>query len=330
MAEKRSELELENTLDRPDRSETFRSENDESKRSSDFNTGLEASKGEDREAGDDQELTAEAENIKGRIKETRNQMGETIDAIQDKLSFSNLSEQVTDHVQNAVETAKDAVYDATIGKAAGFMKNVTNDISSTTVVRTAKENPLPFILIGLGAGLLAYKGYNGTLTRGSGRRNFSSRNLTSGYPERTFESQPSRGNVARGTLDSMSESVATTAGNAMDKVTGALDTAYSGAGEMMDRASVKAHDFKEVAVEKYQTYLEKNPLVLGAAVLAAGAAVGMAIPATRYEGQLFGETRNDLLDKAQHSAVGLLDKTKRAIVDVKSPMGTQKGSMIEH
>src|SRR5436190_10330067 len=256
-------------------------------------------------------------------------MGETIDAIQDKLSFSNLSEQVTDHVQNAVETAKDAVYDATIGKAAGFMKNVTNDISSTTVVRTAKENPLPFILIGLGAGLLAYKGYNGTLTRGSGRRNFTGRNLT-GYPERTFESQPSRGTAGRGRLDSMSESVSATAGNAMDKVTGALDTAYSGAGEMMDRASEKAQDLKQVAVEKYQTYLEENPLVLGAAVLAAGAAVGMAIPATRYEGQLFGETRNDLLDKAQHSAVGLLDKTKRAIVDVKSPIGTQKGSMIEH
>lgn len=327
MAEKRSELE--NTLERPDRSEDFLSGKNENQRSSDFNTGLEASRGDDSQTGDDQELTAEAENIKGRIKETRNQMGETIDAIQDKLSFSNISEQVTDHVQNAVETAKDAVYDATIGKAAGFMKNVTNDISGTTVVRTAKENPLPFILIGLGAGLLAYKGYNGTLTRGSDRRNLSGRNLT-GYPERTFESQPSRGNATRGRLDSMSESVATTAGNAMDKVTGALDTAYTGASEVMDRASVKAQDLKVAAVEKYETYLEKNPLVLGAAVLVAGAAVGMAIPATRYEGQLFGEKRNDLLDKAQHSAVGLLDKTKRAIVDVKPPLGAQKGSMVEH
>jgi len=323
MAEKRSELG--NKLDRPDRSEDFALGMDETQNRPDVNTGLEASGREDREAGEDQELTAEAENIKGRIKETRNQMGETIDAIQDKLSFSNISEQVTDHVQNAMETAKEAVYDATIGKAAGFMKNVTNDISSTTVVRTAKENPLPFILIGLGAGLLAYKGYAGTLMPAPNRRRLT------GYSDQTFEpQQPSRGSATRGRLEGISDSVATTAGNAMDKVTGTLDNAYAGAGEMMDRASVKAHDLKEAAVDKYETYLEQNPLVLGAAVLAAGAAVGMAIPATRYEGELFGEKRNDLLDKAQNSAAGLLDKTKRAIVDVKPPIGTQKASMIEH
>ena len=323
MAEKRSDVD--NNLDRTDRSQDFHSEKDEGESSSDFNTRLQASKSGDWGAGDDQELTAEAENIKGRIKETRNQMGETIDAIQDKLSFSNISGQVSDHVQNAMETAKDAVYDATIGKAADFMKNVTNDISSTTVVRTAKENPLPFILIGLGAGLLAYKGYAGKLTPQLTRRRLTDNS------DRTFESQqPSPAGATRGRLEGFSDSVATTAGNAMDKVTGTLDSAYTGAGEMMDRASVKAHDFKEAAVEKYETYLEKNPLVLGAAVLGCGVAVGLAIPATKYEGQLFGETRNDLLDKAQNSAVGLLDKTKRAIVDVKPPIGTQKGSMVEH
>src|SRR3954447_16446311 len=56
-------------------------------------------------AGED-DLPVEAEQIKGKIEETRNQMGETIDAIQDKLSFSNISEQVTEHVNNAVESAK--------------------------------------------------------------------------------------------------------------------------------------------------------------------------------------------------------------------------------
>ncbi len=35
----------------------------------------------------------ETENIKAQIKETRSNMGETIDAIQDRLSYSNISEQ---------------------------------------------------------------------------------------------------------------------------------------------------------------------------------------------------------------------------------------------
>src|SRR4051812_19328735 len=88
-------------------------------------------------SADDEELAQETENIKGQIEETRSQMGETLDAIQEKLSFSNISEQVSEHVHNAVETGKEAVYDATIGKAAGFMKNVTNNISSSSIVRTA-------------------------------------------------------------------------------------------------------------------------------------------------------------------------------------------------
>jgi len=70
----------------------------------------------------DEENSRETENIRGQIEETRNQMGGTIDAIQDKLSFSNISEHVSEHVQNAVESGKEAIYDATIGKAKTFKK----------------------------------------------------------------------------------------------------------------------------------------------------------------------------------------------------------------
>jgi len=275
-------------------------------------------------SSDDAGLTRETANIKGQIEETRNQMGETIDAIQDKLSFSNISEQVSDHVHNAVETAKEAVYDATIGKAADIMKNVTNDISNSSVVRTAKDNPLPFVLIGLGAGLLAYKGYTGTLKPRARRHEFV------GYQDRSSDANPSMADSALGKLDDIKDKVSTTAGNAMEKVSGAIDSAYAGAGDVMDRASVKAHDLKDAAIGHYQTHLDKNPLALGAAALALGAAVGMAIPATQYEGQLLGETRDDLLDKAQNTAAGLLDKTKKAIIDIKPPIAAQKPSMKEH
>src|SRR5215212_427947 len=115
----------------------------------------------------------ETEQIKGQIEETRKEMGQTIDAIQERLSFSNISDQVSEHVSNAVETAKGAVYNATIGKAVDFMKNVGDGVSSSSIVRTAKNNPYPFILIGLGAGLLAYQSYSGSRRSyygGRGRR----------------------------------------------------------------------------------------------------------------------------------------------------------------
>src|SRR5690349_10618674 len=80
------------------------------------------------------EKTDETEQIKSQIEETRNQLGETIDAIQDRLSFSNISEQVSEHVNNAVESAKSAVYDATIGKAATIMKNISSEVSNSSIV----------------------------------------------------------------------------------------------------------------------------------------------------------------------------------------------------
>src|SRR5690349_16717244 len=88
--------------------------------------------------GTDEDVPPEAEQIMDQIEETRSQMGDTIDAIQDRLSFTNLSEQVSDHVTNAVETAKVAVYDATIGKAADMMKNISNNVSNSTIITTAK------------------------------------------------------------------------------------------------------------------------------------------------------------------------------------------------
>ena len=107
----------------------------------------------------------ETEHIKAQIEETRAQMGETIDALQEKLSFSNLSEQVSDHVSNAIETATNTLYDATVGKAVGFMKNMGDGLSNSGFVKTAKDNPLPLILIGLGAGLLAYSSFSGSKRR---------------------------------------------------------------------------------------------------------------------------------------------------------------------
>jgi ElaB/YqjD/DUF883 family membrane-anchored ribosome-binding protein len=276
-------------------------------------------------AGDD-DGPVEAEHIKGQIEETRNQMGETIDAIQDRLSFSNLSEQVTEHVSNAVETAKVVVYDATIGKAANFMKNFGGEISNTKIVRTAKNNPFPFILIGLGAGLLAYQSYAG---KGNGK---------SRRHEFTSGGGASLAGGDRGTLSDARETVAQAAGtvthaaeNAYHKVTDAVDHAYTGAGDVVNRAYGKVGELRSTAVEQYDHYIEENPLAVGAVALALGAAVGMAIPATRYEGRLLGEYRQDLMDKAQTTASHLLDRTKEVVTEAGKTVSEQtRASMTEH
>ncbi len=237
--------------------------------------------------------------LREQIEETRSQMGETIDAIQDKLSIANISEEVSERVTSAVETAKDAVYNATIGKAADMFK----DLNNTTAVRTVRNNPLPFILIGFGTGLLAYQ----TM---SGRR---SGNGSSMREERVRGPQPGTVDTVSRGLSSAGETVSDAAGNAYGSVSGAIQTAYSSASDAAHRAYDAVGDLKTTARDQYDRYLDESPLALGAVAMALGAAVGMAIPSTRYEGELLGPAKQQLLDKAQAGASGLLDKTREAV-----------------
>ena len=256
------------------------------------------------------------EQLKDEIDETRTQMGETIDAIQDKLSFPNLSEQVSDHVTNAVETAKDAVYDATIGKVTEVMKNIGSDISGSSIVKTAKNNPLPFLLIGAGAGLLAYQAYAGKTKKGHTRL-FD----VAGKQPHTAGTEGSVIDSAKEKLSSATDKVSDVAGTALNKVTGAAVAVYSGTGEAVTQAYGKLGDLGSSVRGQYDTQIQDHPLAVGAVALALGAAVGMAIPATRYEGQLLGNARQDLLDKAQSTATDMIDKAKEVVSEAGHNIG---------
>lgn len=266
----------------------------------------------------DRGSTDETERIKDRIEDTRAQMGETIDAIQERLSFSNISEQVSEHVNQAVETAKGAVYDATIGKAVIIMKNLGNEISTSSIANTVKNNPVPFMLIGAGAGMLAYQALSGP---SGGRSKGRSTNLSRQGNGEELSSSAINGisDTVGGALGGVKETVTSAAGTAYDKVSGAVDQVYSKAGE-----------YGSTAKEQYDHYLEENPLAVGAVALALGAAVGLAIPATRYEGKLMGQAKRDLLNKAQDTATSLLHESREAVGEASRDFADRASSSVEH
>ena len=260
--------------------------------------------------------------IRAKIEETRADMGETIDAIQERLSFANISEQVSEQVSNALETAKDTVYDATIGKVVGFMKNTGNGISQSSMVRTVKDNPLPFILIGAGAGLLAYQGFSGKGRRAA--QGYQGRYLTSGQSGENVESS-----LPREAVQAARDTVSNAAGNAYRSVTRAAENTYAEAGELANRAIEKAGDLGTKAHETYQHVLEERPWVIGVAALAAGAAVGVAIPASRYENQLMGDTRANLMSRVQEAADGFVDRAKQAATQAGRNISDEAKSLAE-
>ena len=262
--------------------------------------------------GDD--TPPETEAIKARIEETRKEMGETIDAIQERLSLSNISDQVSETVSNAIETAKDTAYDATIGKAVNFMKNVGDGVSRSSAARVVRNNPFPLALIGIGAGLLAYQAYSGGARYGNGRRGRQLRARDEndaggrGLASRAYDGISDR-------AESAYNSVSDTANATYESVSGAVSNAYSGAGDVAHRAYDRLGEYGTMAYDKYDEYIEENPLAVGAVALAVGAAVGFALPSTRYEGELMGEARENVMQRVQDAAGTFVDKAKHAATE---------------
>jgi len=345
MAEKSSELDRINASDTissaADESKYLevRSDDDDDYEVSDSETALEASSDDT----DDTEDTDDTDQIRAQIEETRSQMGETIDAIQEKLSFQNISEQVKEQVSetinSAIETAKDSVYGATIGnlgKAGKFMQNVGKEISKTEAGRFARKNPFPLVLIGLGVGLLAYEGFG----KGSSRRSFrySDQDNDPRYrgnrESATISTLKSATGKISDTANNAYESVSHTTGNAIESVKGAASTAYGTVTDSANKAYSTVSDYAGTAYEKageyshqaretYDHYIEENPLAVGAVALAVGAAIGLAIPATRYESEVMGEYSSQLLDKAQDAAGGLVDRVKEVAAEAKTTLSEE-------
>lgn len=349
MAEKSSELKSSDVVDRIDASDAISSAADESKyleaRSDDYDsddyessdTALEASSA----ATDETDDTDDTDQIRAQIEETRSQMGETIDAIQERLSFQNISEQVkesvSEHINSAIETAKDSVYSATIGnlgKAGKFMQNVGKELSNTEAGKFARKNPFPLVLIGLGVGLLAYEGF------GKSRRTYRYSDYDNDQRNRgqrdsaTFSTLKSATGKLSDTASSAYESVSSTTGNALESVKGAASTAYGSVTDSANKAYSTVSDYAGTAYEKageygqqaretYDYYLEENPLAVGAVALAVGAAIGLAIPATRYESEVMGEYSQQLLDKAQNAAGDLVDRVKEVAAEAKNTLSEE-------
>jgi ElaB/YqjD/DUF883 family membrane-anchored ribosome-binding protein len=292
----------------------------------------------------------ETEHLKAQIEETRSQMGETIDAIQERLSIQNISdqvkEQVSEHINNALETAKETVYDATIGnlgKAGKFMQNVGKELSKTEAGKFARKNPFPLVLIGLGVGLLAYE-YGGKKRRPAQHYYESNEGGNyrggSGITSTVSNTLKSATGKLSDTASSAYESVSSTTGNALstvsDKansayegVTSAATNAYSSVSEYAGNAYEKVGEYSTQAREQYDYYIEENPLAVGAVALALGAAVGLSLPSTRYEGELLGEYRQQLLDKAQTAAGDLVDKAKEVASEAQKTLKSEVQTAVD-
>lgn len=259
----------------------------------------------------------ELEQSRVQIEQTRSEMSTTIDAIQEKLSPQNIAQQ-----------AKDTVKEATVGKAQEMMSNagdtasdlVNNAGSSargfgSTLIGTVKANPVPAAIAGIGLSWLFMSGRKQS-SGGTDSNSYSNqygsnlpgynpgRSGQSGYGyERQSDSSP-LGSRLGATQDKVGDLAGQAQGKASDVAGQVQDTAGQVAGQVQDTAGQLADSAQygaQRAQTAFQQALHSNPLAVGAAAIAVGAAIGLSIPETDKENQLLGETRDDVMQQAQHT-----------------------------
>ncbi len=130
---------------------------------------------DDAAATDIDDADVVAAEIRSDIEQTRAEMSETIDALQEKLDPSRIAQQVKEEIrerageayESAKESVKQSVRDATIGRVERIVDNVSDYFSHGTdraggavrdtrpsFVQTMRDNPFATALIGVGVGML--------------------------------------------------------------------------------------------------------------------------------------------------------------------------------
>jgi len=243
----------------------------------------------------------ETKAIRENIESTRVQMSETIDALQDKLSLSNISEQVKDEVSvqitSAITTAKETVYDATIKKAGRFMKNIGDEIRRMDLTGVASRNIVPFALIGTGIAIVVW---NNKRTTSPADRS----------AKRRYLSEDSIGDRTSFGDSTALQTAREKAGEVVHSVREAADSAYRTVGEKTSLIGDKLGSLGTNTIERYEHYMEVNPLAVGAVAIALGAAVGLAIPRTEYEVQVMGDASKKLMSQVEETAKDTLSKVQ--------------------
>jgi ElaB/YqjD/DUF883 family membrane-anchored ribosome-binding protein len=312
---------------------------------------------EPRDSYDDQETSlgnTEVQAARARVEHTRAEMGETIDAIKDKLEPRHL-----------VDQAKESVREATIGRAQHAMEGVVERARDTVetvsdtaqdytsgMMRIIRENPIPAAMIGVGIGWLLMSmrsGRNGREFRHSRRESWHRDDAyTHRYEDPAWAGvgaapgyrghEPSETGV-REKAGEMAGRVQEKAGEMADRMKEKAGHVKERAGEMAERVQEGAHEVQERAryrarqtMDAVQSAMEENPLAVGAVAMAIGAAVGLLLPETQKERELMGETRERLMHRAQETAQDLGQKVQhvaREAVGAAKDAAKEEGLMQE-
>src|SRR5215217_4862023 len=238
--------------------------------------------------------------IRAEIEQTREQLSETVDAIQERLRPGHIAANAAESVRHA---ARERV----------------RDVADSDSVQYVRANPLPTAMIGIGVAGLAWLAMGGNEPR---RYRSHSRRGSQDWNRRFADDrQRSRGSYSGyGTAGGYTPGLAYSESDNYFAETAANERWAERSAPGVDTADI-TRGARETAARAQQTARrtwDSNPLLVGAASALLGAIVGLAIPETEREHELMGETRDNLMDTVQETVRDKVSQVQEAATNADS------------
>jgi hypothetical protein len=235
--------------------------------------------------------TPRTNQIRSEIEQTRDDMSDTIDEIQDRLRPGNVAANVRDTASIAASNVRSAA------------RETMDEVAESRVVQQLRANPIPGAMVGIGVAGLAWLAFG---SRDDRWRPPQGRRFASGPYGRTAASAGIE-TAVEGAVDRAKELTSKTGEYAREVGWKAQQTTR--------RAQTQLQQTTRRAQTRLQRAINENPLFIGAAALAAGAMIGMAVPETERENEWMGETRDNVVEEAQHVARHAANRVQGAATD---------------
>ena len=309
---------------------------------------------DDQSKGIDVPTEVRTREIRAEIDQTRGELTETVNAIQDRLRPGTLAADAAERVKNTVKQAA--------GDQARMVAETARDLADSEPVQYVRANPIPTAMVGIGVAGLAWLAFGGRVAR----PRYRSAGRTSGDWRRTGPYDDAdryhRSGAGRGTRtepDAVPSAFGDAGfGEAGYPGQGGYETAaaygpdlYQGvdrfesggsarrpsrpesaAGDVSRSAADLGRRAQETGREAQQTLQrawQQNPLVMGAASAVFGLLIGMAVPQTDVENEYMGEARDQALEGVQQTVRETVTKVQDAASNAASmlaPDATQPAS----
>lgn len=250
-------------------------------------------------------------NLRDKIQLTRDEIGRTINTIQDRLSPDRIAQYITSSATNGIQALKNQ----TRGTADQWVSPDTERILNKSI---------PAALIGVGLAWIVARAINASQETNRRNRDYYSLDPDEEWPLYAPEEESGRAwsNRTNG-KDSMQAQRAAIQ-KSLEQARGEGPQGTHHAQEHLAEWPSEANDHiqrtrkrgSEQSKGEFRRYVQDNPLTIGAITLAIGTAVGLSLPRTRGEDKWMGRTRDHLVDQVKTASKDIVPKARRALSDM--------------